>query len=150
MPVKTVKGEGHLRGLATLLEATPSIRRHALKHGRLCKWPSVKETGVMCLPNVSLNSEVMKVIISIWCPQHSEGKTIPLEDTKVQARKINVCACSIALLVATHPSLLSWLWKLRPTGREVQEAAGLGLQRRQGALRCHCYERFVFYLTSTS
>ena len=90
MPVYKVEAEGHLNGLAKQFERNEScmaLRRNALKTGKVCFWPSPKHTGVMTLPNVSLNAEAMKVIISIWCPQSETPKTIPLEDAKYQARK---------------------------------------------------------------
>ena len=90
MPVYKPESEGHLNGLAKQFEKNENctaLRRNALKTGKVCCWPSAKQTGVMSLPNVSLNAEAMKAIISIWCPQSETPKTIPLEDAKHQARK---------------------------------------------------------------
>lgn len=90
MPVYKPESEGHLNGLAKQFEKNENctaLRRNALKTGKVCCWPSAKQTGVMSLPNVSLNAEAMKAITSIWCPQSETPKTIPLEDAKHQARK---------------------------------------------------------------
>lgn len=86
MPIRKVSGEGHLNGLARKLEDCAAVRRTALKTGNVCYWPSAKQTGVMSLSNVALNSEALKILIDLWCPQNATPKTIPLEDTKAQAR----------------------------------------------------------------
>ncbi len=75
-----------INGLARKLEDCAVVRRTALKFGNVCYWPSAKQTGVMSLSNVALNSEALKIIIDLWCPQNATAKTISLEDTKAQAR----------------------------------------------------------------
>lgn len=74
-----------LEGLADAWDAHSGIRKRTLKDKSLIRWCSPKLVGVPTMESLKENVDVMKAVISIWCPQSTPHKTIKVDDAKIEA-----------------------------------------------------------------
>lgn len=77
--------------LAKLWDAEPKIReRLRFNNGRLLAWPLNKEgkelVGVPSMAALAMNSHVMTLMASWWCPTQSVAKTPGIPVIKREAR----------------------------------------------------------------
>ena len=78
--------DGSIDGLANALEEHKKLRRRVLKTGSFLTWPNPAVKGVMSLPNVANNHELLTILINLWAPQWDDPVMIPVDDLKKEAR----------------------------------------------------------------
>ena len=74
-----------LEGLAEAWDNISGIRKRTLKDKALIRWCSPKLVGVPTMESLKENADIMKTVISIWCPQSPPHKTIRVDDAKIEA-----------------------------------------------------------------
>ena len=74
-----------MAGLSDAWEGDGRVRRPAIKDGSMLQWPSAKKVGVINFAAVSLNHHVIKHVLSLWCPQAEDRKTVPINLLKPEA-----------------------------------------------------------------
>lgn len=80
-------GEGtSLEGLGDAWEADPVVRAQCLKNNSLLVWPDKRLIGVISFTTISLNVRVMELLLKLWCPQSSSGKTVNIDEVRKQDR----------------------------------------------------------------
>lgn len=104
-------GEGtSLDGLGAAWEADPVIRAQFLKNNSLLVWPDKRLIGVISFTTISLNVRAMEILLNLWCPQTSTGKTVNIDEVRKQDRHDeNVLKCSNVLSQYTLK-----IWKVQP------------------------------------
>ena len=84
-PVPMLGENRTLHGLGAAWESANSIRRHVLKEGQLLRWSNKETVGVVNFPTLKLNCQVLEILLSFWCPQAQDRKTVPIKLLKPQA-----------------------------------------------------------------
>lgn len=77
-----------LDGLARVLANDETCRNHLLENGRIFRWPSADQVGVVTRVAVPLNEDVLLRVIQFWCPQWTAAKMIPVNEAKCQALRV--------------------------------------------------------------
>ena len=71
-----------LEGLDTALGNSPLARECLLQTGGLLAWPSSKTVGVISGDSLRLNTQVIKILADVWCPQWEGPAMVPMDTVK--------------------------------------------------------------------
>ena len=73
-----------LSKLAEAWDNNKKVRRACMEHGQLLSWPDPTRVGVISLPALSRNFDVVMELLKIYLPQVPSGKTAYVDDLKEQ------------------------------------------------------------------
>ena len=73
-----------LSNLAEAWDNHSKVRRAVMEHGQLLSWPDPTRVGVVSLPTLSRNFDVVMELLKIYLPQVPSGKTAYVDDLKEQ------------------------------------------------------------------